>query len=664
MISFLKNLSSNTKWIALFSLWALHGVVAFWQFQSISALKEISPAYFVVRVFLLAWVIINLLIIILVYKNASFWLKCQDFLASSKTKDFLLIAAAFLFFLRVCLWLFQGLLVPPLTQQVGGYLGLLAPILDLTGYVSLEIAILILFLNLYSNLEYRNPFQKFMSSAIVVFAILGIITFIVSVTRLGILSSYRGDWQRGLPAVALLEWQILLACIFCLAMFLIESKTKIADIRHLDVLICIAIWLAASVIWLSQPVVPNASALEPREPNFEIYPFNDAQTYDGFAQSALVGNGFGYNKIPQRPLYVVFLLLSHVLFGQDYNNIIFFQTLVFAIFPVMLYLLGREFFGRPLGISIALLAILRDYTSNFVSPFTGNLSYSKLYLSEIPTAILLIAFLLVGIRWIKSGFPLFSGFLLGGILGSAMLIRTQVVVALPVIILFAILVRPIEIKPLIKSISLMAVTIAFIVAPWLWRNWNLTGELVFDSPESQIINLALRYSRLNGVEPEALPLLGESNVEYIARLNQIAKDAIVSNPVGAAWGVSNAFLNHAVNNILLFPIRNNLRSVNELWIPTNAFWESWEGTPTFSQSILLTFYIFLFGLGVTASWIRNRWLGLLPLALNLAYNLWTSLALLSGQRFMVTMDWSIYMYYMSACLCCSVVFSLRSIEAA
>jgi hypothetical protein len=36
----------------------------------------------------------------------------------------------------------------------------------------------------------------------------------------------------------------------------------------------------------------------------------------------------------------------------------------------------------------------------------------------------------------------------------------------------------------------------------------------------------------------------------------------------------------------------------------------------------------------------------LPLGVNLAYNLWTSIALLSGQRFMLTMDWSAYLYYM------------------
>jgi hypothetical protein len=46
------------------------------------------------------------------------------------------------------------------------------------------------------------------------------------------------------------------------------------------------------------------------------------------------------------------------------------------------------------------------------------------------------------------------------------------------------------------------------------------------------------------------------------------------------------------------------------------------------------------------AWYKNGWLGLLPFAANLIYNLWTSVALLSGQRFLLAMDWSIYLYYM------------------
>jgi 4-amino-4-deoxy-L-arabinose transferase-like glycosyltransferase len=491
----------------------------------------------------------------------------------------------------------------------------------------------------------KKNLKSFSAKLLLVLALIGITAFYISQTWMGIAPIHKGDWSRGLPAVSLLEWQIFLACLFCTGMILAETDPRAQKIPHLDFWIAIAIWVFASVLWLSQPIVTNSAALEPTEPNFEIYPFNDSQTYDEFAQSALVGNGFG-NRIPQRPLYIVFLIFMHVVVGQDYANVIALQSLIFALFPVLLYLFGRAFFGRPLGISIAILAILRDVTSNLVSPFTGNLSYSKLYLSEIPTAMLLILFLWVGIRWIRSGFPMFAGFIMGGVLGVAMLIRTQVVVAIPVILLIALLQEPKKLKLLFRNVVLMMTVILLIVAPWLWRNWRLTGSVIFDSPESQTINLALRYSRLNGVEPEALPLPGESNREYNERLKQMTREAILSNPLGAIKGVFSSFLNHCINNVLVFPLQNDVKSFAELFTPADAFWEEWEGTPTTPQLVLILFYLFLLGLGVSVAWHKNGWIGLLPLALNLAYNLWTSLALLSGQRFMLTMDWSIYLYYM------------------
>ena len=163
----------------------------------------------------------------------------------------------------------------------------------------------------------------------------------------------------------------------------------------------------------------------------------------------------------------------------------------------------------------------------------------------------------------------------------------------------------------------------------------MTGELIFDNPRSQMANLALRYNRLNGIDVDILPLPGEANSEYNARLVELATQAINSNPTGIAKGIVNSFLNHGVSNILVFPLRNNLRSLDELWTPIDPFWQGWEGRPTLSQGLLLVFYVFLFGLGLSAAWHRNGWLGFLPLGVNLIYNLWTSLALLSGQRFML-----------------------------
>lgn len=645
-----KRVSGTHKWIALFALWAVHGVVELRQYLSLSggaaAFFQLSALRVSIGLLLAFWVFVNIALIVAASGNFPPWPAWNNVFTRSKTRNYVFISALVTFFAGICIRVLYGLFAAFPPSMYDNYLRIILPLLNLMTYVSFELVVLVFLAEFLKKEERPKMPQEFLAKIGIILVVLAVSAAFIASTGLGIVPSYKGDWSRGLPAVPLLEWQIAIACMALAGTAFLETRKKRIGLPYLELSICAVIWIFSSALWLSQPIIPNASALKPHGPNFEIYPFLDAQTYDQFAQSILIGNGFGENRIPQRPLYIVFLVFAHLLMGQDYEGVIFLQTLFFAFFPVLLYLFGREFFGRPIGIAIALLAILRDYTSNLVSPFTGNLSYSKVYLAEIPTAMLLALFLFMGMRWIRSGFSTWLGFVLGGILGCAMLIRTQVVVALPVLMLFALLTKPKTVRPLVKSAVLMIVAVSIVVSPWLWRNWRLTGSLIFDSPESQMINLALRYSRINGFEPDVMPLPGESNTAYNQRLNQISSDAISSNPYGALWGVANSFLNHGVNNILLFPLRTELQGLGDLWVPSYAFWERWEGKPGSSQISLLVFYTFLFGLGVATAWHRNGWMGLLPLGVNLAYNLWTSLALLSGQRFMLTMDWSVYLYYL------------------
>ena len=644
----------QNKWNILFGVWTLHGSIALWQFLSLPS-DGLSLQRILMSGLLLAWIVFSLALIVLAFRQSMWLNNLLGQLQKSSVRDGIFIAAVLTFFLRVTIMFLLGLAAQSETFQYGAYADRLSPLLDLAAFVSFEIATLNLFFVFRDRQEYKSLLKTLSARMLVILALIGVAILYISKTDMGIAPIYKGDWARGLPAVPLLEWQILLAILFCVGMVIAEAEGRITKISRIDLWISLAIFAATAVFWLSQPTVPNASALEPREPNYEIYPFIDAQTYDKFAQSVLIGNGFGVNEIPQRPLYIVFLVFMHALVGQNYDSVIALQTLFFAAFPVLLYLFGREFFGRPIGLSIALLAVLRDYMSNLVSPFTGNISYSKLYLSEIPTAIFLILFLLVGIRWIKSGFPLYSGFLLGGILGVGMLIRTQVVVALPVLLFFALLVQPKKLFSIIKGALPTLAVIVIVVAPWLWRNWQMTGKLIFDNPGSQTANLALRYNRLNGENMDILPIPGESNSSYNDRMMEMANHAMSVNPQGIIRAIASSFINHGINNILLFPLRNDLASPAELLTPTTAFWQQWDGKPNLLQWMLLGFYIFLFGLGVSTAWHRNGWIGLLPLMVNLAYNLWTSIALLSGQRFMLSMDWSIYLYYMIG------IFSLLSI---
>jgi len=643
---------SNKKWAALFGVWILHGAIALWELLSLPAdsrgfLFALSFQRALMGGVLLAWIIFSALWVVSAFQKSKRYENLLFFIQKPNARDVVLTTALFAVLARIGLALLRGLFEAAGNFSHSAYADRLAPLLNLTTFVSLEIIALILYFTFRNWKERKKEVQTFVARMALVLLPLTLISFFVYSTGWGIVPSYKGDWSRGIPAVALLEWQIILACAVCVGTLFLEARQKKSEALHLDLRLCLAIWLVAATLWLSQPVIPSPSALAPREPNFEIYPFIDAQVYDQFAQSVLIGNGYGDHEIPQRPLYIVFLILAHALVGQNYDAVIILQSLLLAFFPVLLYLFGKEFFGRPVGVAIALLAILRDYVSNVAAPFTGNLSYSKLYLSEIPTAIALILFLWIGWRWIKSGFPMFLGFWMGGILGVGMLIRTQVIVAFPILILFAFLTRPKRSASLLKSSLLGLVAVALVVSPWLARNWQMTGKLMFDNPASQTINLALRYSRLNGHnEINVMPLSGETNAVYNDRMIAIATREISSNPWGALKGVSSFFINHGINNILLFPLRYDLKSFSELFTPTNAFWQKWHGALNLAQTLLLAFYIFLFGLGVTVAWQRNGWLGFLPLGVNLAYNLWTSIALLSGQRFMLTMDWSIYLYYM------------------
>ncbi|MBI3164625.1 MAG: glycosyltransferase family 39 protein [Chloroflexi bacterium] len=645
---------SSQKWSALFAVWILHGVIALWQFLSLPS-EGLSIQRAVVLGLLLAWILFALILVVSTFQQSRWLNNLLNRLDEPTARDAIFIAAVLVLFARISLMFLFGLAAQSPEFRYAAYAERLSPFLDLLAFVAFEIAALNLFFVFRDRREYIDLFKSISTKLLIMLTLVGAVTIYIAKTDMGIAPIYKGDWARGLPAVPLLEWQILLAVIACIGMVLIEADGRLLKISRIDLWISIAIWIGTVGLWLSQPTVPNASALEPREPNYEIYPFIDAETYDKFAQSVLIGNGFGPNEIPQRPLYIVFLVLAHVFAGQNYENVITFQTLFYAMFPVLLYLFGREFFGRPVGISIALLAALRDFTSNLVSPITGNISYSKLYLSEIPTAISLILFLLIGIRWIKSNYPLYQGFLMGGILGVGMLNRTQVVVALPVLLFFAFILQPKKLLSIIKGSIPTIMIIVLVISPWLWRNWQMTGKIIFDNPASQTANLAMRYNRLNGEDVDILQKPDESNADYNDRMVAMANHAMSVNSKGIIRAIANSFINHGINNILLFPLRNDLASPSELWTPTTPFWQQWEGRPNPSQSILIAFYIFLFSLGVVVAWQRNGWIGLIPLAVNLAYNAWTSIALLSGQRFMLSMDWSIMMYYMIG------IFSLISV---
>jgi hypothetical protein len=478
-----------------------------------------------------------------------------------------------------------------------------------------------------------QPIRKMLRVALICLLVAALLGFFAS-----LLPAAHKDGSWGGPATPLLEWQILLALLAALlALLSPDLSIRWRGVsRPVEPLIPILIYLFTCLLWLSQPIIPGFFATPPRAPNFEIYPFSDALIYAQYAQSALVGHGFLWPDVPARPLYIAFLTWLHALAGQDYTHVIVLQTLVLAAFPAVLYMIGKELGGRPLGLGFAILAALRDLTANVAAPFALNYTYSKLFFSEIPAALLISLFTLFSLRWLRTSHSAPRTLFLGGILGLAALVRLQSVVLLLAVLPIGFFVIKNRRSWALGS-ALMVLGVALTIAPWLIRNAVATGGLVLDNPISQTMTLARRWSGDNG--NDLIPQLpNEGLAQYSSRMSALALESLRQRPTQILSAAIGHFVNSETDNLLLFPARDQLNSPAELLWPQHAFWQGNTPAP------FVIVYLCLFCLGLAAAWHKNGLVGLLPLVISLIYNAWTALFLSSGDRFLVPVDWAVYLY--------------------
>jgi hypothetical protein len=479
---------------------------------------------------------------------------------------------------------------------------------------------------------------------LIVFLLFFAAALFASITGIGLVPDKYG-W--GAPAVALMEWQIWFSIAFALLASALLRGTLTANVSltRKDLFICLGIWLAAVVIWGTQPVPPGFFATPGRAPNFEIYPFSDGAFYDFYAQNILIGNGFRGAQIPPRPLYILFLAVAHAIAGQNYNLVVLVQTLVLALIPVVVYLLGRTFHSTAAGLAAAAMVILRELTAIIATPFTDDISNSKLLFADLPSTlgialVLLLVFLWLKQPWKRSGLPMAAGLAMGLLL----LVRTQSLLIVPVIFLAALIVYRRRLVQLAVSFGLFLLTMGLCIAPWLIRNDAIAGQFIFDHPESQSRVMAQHYD-FNGDFDSLERRPDEGTGDYSSRLSTSIQRTILDHPLYVAQFVTAHFINNEIGDLLILPLRNGLSSPAELIFPSAPFWQEWNGHITWKQGLLLAANLLIISLGIGVSWKKHKILGLLPLLVNLTYNLSTAVARFSGWRYLLPVDWIACFYY-------------------
>ena len=78
--------------------------------------------------------------------------------------------------------------------------------------------------------------------------------------------------------------------------------------KYLPIILFVAIWLSAFILWLKQPLpINNYFAPRVLPPNFETYPFSDAERYS--LDSIRIINGLTSNFIISKPFHAIYLAI-------------------------------------------------------------------------------------------------------------------------------------------------------------------------------------------------------------------------------------------------------------------------------------------------------------------------------------------------------------------
>lgn len=467
-------------------------------------------------------------------------------------------------------------------------------------------------------------------------------------------------------------------------------KSKPTLRKGLLLLTCLLIWAASALLWLQAPIAQSVFVEGPWLPNGDYVPHSDAAIIDVGAQYMAIGEGLDKNLFTDKPLYTFFLGILHLAAGQSYLRITSLQILVLALLPVLLYLLGRKLGGEFLGLAAAAFGTVKEFNGIF-GMWQISVSNSRLYMSELPLTLLLVALGLALFNWFNharkpGSAPLVSG----AILGFATLIRTNPLLLLLLVPLFTLLAYKFAWKALRKPLLLFLLGFIISTAPWLaytqWRygespilykidsviRTRLTHQPQRLPPAGVEIQAPLLFTnRKESLVPDLPPQAPEPEAEPTSPAPQTGTpaplavptqtvnlplvqageadllDAVTQAPVPPTV-LAGHFLNNQIKALFVLPFQAyplELEPVLKL-----PYWEepvTWQGELPFSHALAFAANILLIALGLGFAWRRFAWAGLVPLLINLGYFGANAIGRTSGSRYLLPADWTIWLYWLA-----------------
>jgi hypothetical protein len=510
-----------------------------------------------------------------------------------------------------------------------------------------------------------RQFQPAKKTFALIFLILVGIWIFITTTKIGLVQKTAFWNVPGIPLSGFQLISILIFIIFVLIFFSNhEGETEKVLPKAVRILFPILIFGIAVIVWGSTPMLKHFFSLQPTQPNLQPYPYSDARAHDLGAISILKGDGIYFHGFTDKPMFMVFLALLHLIAGNDYVLLSWAQIFILAIIPVLLYFFGKKYHSPLFGLVIAAIVILQQRNAIVLSYNIASVN-PKLLVSEefMFLGIVLVTYLLFS--WMTKPEPK-TILLLGGILGALSLVRMNPVFIVPVIVLIICLYFRKKPRILIKQTLLFGIGFLLVFSPWLFVGVDSSGKSWFFIKIQDVIINRYPFSQqtlqTNDASLTPRNVVQKSDIQNISFLRKTGYDQNNPQVSGQAdllvngtfdeakksivYIMANHFLHNFSTSLMALPDSIKIDNLSDL--TQRDYWQDendWQGTFTPVQFILILVNLALLGIGLAECWKRFRWAGFAPLIIFLAYDFSLSVALNSGSRYIVPINWIIFFYY-------------------
>ena len=379
----------------------------------------------------------------------------------------LLVTVIFL----LLLWGWSSIFCPAYLFGYGAsYFERLRPLSIAVGLIVFQFFLLSLFLD--KKITTRSLKNLILNGEIpresIFFAICLIALFLfIATTKIGLVQE-TGYWN--VPGIPLSGLQFLaIVVIVGLGIYLIpkdDQSFSPIGLRRFYRFIPFLIYLGAVLTWGLTPMDKHYFSLTPTSPNYQPFPYSDARVYDIGGISLLEGERNYFQKSTDKPLYMVFLALLHIIAGYDYSLLTWLQIIVLAFIPVILYFLGKNFYSKNLGIFLALVTILRQRNAIALSFKVASVN-PKLFITEVMTLLGVVLFTYLVFLWLKNQ-KYWLAILSGGVIGAASLIRLNPIFLFLGIACLALLVLWKFSKSKWKHLTFYTLGFLIVFIPWIF----------------------------------------------------------------------------------------------------------------------------------------------------------------------------------------------------